>query len=173
MIKVRRETGEDIAAIHLVNELAFGHEQEADLVDALRQRGAVTLSLVAVAGDDIVGHILFTPVTVVEGDSRFGAVALAPMAVLPGHQGEGVGAALVRAGLEECRRLGNEIVFVLGHSDYYPRFGFVQALPLGLECEFNIPEEYLPVWMVLELKPGALSGRKGTVRFQPEFAAAV
>lgn len=166
MLSVRRETPEDIEAIHYVNEQAFGGKQEADIVDALRNRGAVTLSLVAVRGNKIVGHILFSPVTIESESSNFTAVALAPMAVLPEFQGKGIGSRLVNDGLEECRTLGHEIVVVLGHPDYYPRFGFVPARPRGIECEFEAPEE---AWMIMELREGALAGRRGTVKFQPEF----
>ena len=169
MSVIRRETPEDIADIRQVNEQAFGQKEEADIVDALRNRGAVTLSLVAVEGNSIIGHILFSPVTVESESSSFGAVALAPMAVLPEYQGKGIGSHLVRAGLEECRNLGHEIVVLVGHPDYYPRFGFVPARPKGIECEFEAPDE---AWMILELREGALAGRRGTVKFQPEFRGA-
>ena len=88
------------------------------------------------------------------------------MAVLPAYQHKGIGSRLVRVGLEECRHLGHEVVVVLGHPDYYPRFGFVSARPKGIYCEFEVPEE---AWMVLELREGTLVGRNGTVKFQPEF----
>jgi len=92
------------------------------------------------------------------------------MAVLPAYQRKGIGGQLARAGLEECRRLGHEIILLVGHPDYYPRFGFVPARSKGIECEFEVPEE---AWMILELREGALAGRQGTVRFQPEFKEAV
>jgi putative acetyltransferase len=124
---------------------------------------------VAVQSDEIVGHIAFSPVKVESEHSKFDAIALAPMAVLPACQRKGIGSQLVRAGLEECRHLGNEIVVVLGHPNYYPRFGFAPAKPEGIYCEFQVPDE---AWMILELKEGALAGRRGTVRFQPEFSEA-
>ena len=166
MISIRRETPEDIEAVRYVNEQAFGQKGEADLIEALRQRGAVTLSLVAVKGNSIIGHILFSPVTIESESSSFHAVALAPMAVLPEEQRKGAGSQLVRVGLEECRVSGHEIVVVLGHSDYYPRFGFVPARPRGIECEFEAPEE---AWMILALQEEVFAGRQGKVRFQPEF----
>jgi putative acetyltransferase len=92
------------------------------------------------------------------------------MAVLPSYQKKGIGSQLVRAGLEECRRLGHKIVVVLGHSDYYPRFGFIPAKPRGIACELEVPDE---AWMVLELRENALTGKSGTVKFQPEFHEAV
>lgn len=170
MVNIRSETPEDIAYIHHINKEAFGDTGEAELVDKLRNRGVLTLSLVATDGGKVVGHILFSPVTVAADSSGFEAISLAPMAVLPDYQRKGIGSQLVRAGLEECRRLGHEIVVVLGHSDYYPRFGFIPANAKGIDCEFEVPDD---AWMVLELWEGALAGRSGIVKFQPEFSEAV
>ena len=170
MLTIRRETPEDIDSIHYVNEQAFGQKGEAELVEKLRNRAALTLSLVAVQKSEIVGHILFSPVTMESESSSFEAITLAPMAVLPAYQRKGIGSQMVQVGLEECRRLGHEIVVVVGHPDYYPRFGFVPAKPKGISCEFEVPNE---AWMVLELREGALAGRKGTVKFQPEFHEAM
>jgi putative acetyltransferase len=166
---IRLETPEDKAAIRHVNEEAFGQKEEAEIIEKLRNRGALTLSLVAVLDDRIVGHIAFSPVKVEAERSSFEAIALAPMAVLPAYQRKGIGSQLVRSGLKECRNLVNKIVVVLGHPNYYPRFGFVPAKPQGIKCEFEAPDE---AWMVLELPEGALAGRQGTVSFQPEFREA-
>ena len=166
MLQVRAETPEDHAAVRRVNELAFEGAGEADLVDALRPSARPLVSLVASEGGRVVGHILFSPVTVESAGGDWGAMGLGPMAVLPEHQGRGVGSALVREGLKECLRLGHEVVFVLGHADYYPRFGFRPAARAGLACEFPSPEEN---FMVAELRPGALAGRAGLVRYAPEF----
>ena len=170
MLIIRPETPEDADSIGYVNEQAFGQESESELIEKLRNRGVLTISLVALQDGEIVGHIAFSPVVIESGLSSFEAIALAPMAVLPAHQRKGIGGQLVRAGLEECRRLGHEIVVLVGHLDYYPRFGFVPAKPKGIECEFEVPEE---AWMILELREGALAGRRGTVRFQSEFKEAV
>ena len=166
MVSIRREIPEDVESIRCVNEQAFGQKAEAEIVDNLRNRSALTLSLVAVQNSEVVGHIAFSPVVIGSECSSFEAIALAPMAVLPAHQRKGIGSQLARAGLEECRRLGHEIVVVLGHPDYYPRFGFVLAKPKGVDCEFEVPED---AWMILELEEGALAGRRGIVKFQPEF----
>jgi putative acetyltransferase len=166
MLTIRKETPEDIDSIRYINEQAFSQKDEAELIDKLRNCGLVTLSLVAVQAGQIVGHILFSPVTVESEYSSFEAIALGPMAVLPEHQRKGIGSHLVRVGLEECRRLGHEIVVVLGHPDYYPRFGFIPGRTKGIDCEFEAPDE---AWMVLELWEGALAGRSGTVKYQPEF----
>lgn len=170
MFTIRRETPEDINSIRYINEMAFGQREEAELIDKLRNRDALTLSLVAVQEGQIVGHISFSPVTVESDCSSFEEISLATMAVIPEYQRSGIGLQLVRVGLEECCRLGHEIVVVLGHPDYYPRFGFVPAKPNGIDCEFEVPDE---AWMVLELREGALKGRSGTVKFQPEFHEAI
>jgi putative acetyltransferase len=170
MINIRQETNEDIENIHYVNEQAFGQPQEANIISKLRTRGKVSLSLVAIEDGNIIGHILFSPVTIESNKGSFEAITLAPMAVLPEYQHKGIGSKLVVAGIEECRRLGFEMVTVLGHPDFYPRFGFVPAQPKGINCEFDVPEE---AWMILELEQGALTGRKGTVKFQPEFHEAM
>jgi len=169
VVTIRREIPEDINFIRYVNEQAFEQKEEAELINKLRKRDVVTLSLVAVQDDQIVGHILFSPVTVESECSHFEAIALAPMAVLPEYQRQGIGSQLVRFGLKECYRLGHEVVVVLGHPGYYPRFGFVLGKTKGIDCEFEVPDE---AWMILELREGALAGRTGTVKFQPEFQEA-
>jgi putative acetyltransferase len=166
MIQIRPEQPEDVAAIRYVNEHAFNRPAEADLVDKLRQHGKVTLSLVAVHESQIVGHILFTPVVIESTQRSTAAVGLAPMAVLPELQNRGIGALLVNAGLDECRRAGQRIVVVLGHPRYYPRFGFAPASRYGIRSEYDVPDE---VFMAIELQPGALTGCAGTVKYQPEF----
>ena len=166
MLKIRLETPEDKPAIRNVNEEAFGQKVEAEIIEKLRERGALTLSLVAVQDDKIVGHIAFSPVKIEPGRSSFEATALAPMAILPLYQHKGIGSQLVQAGIKECARLGYEIIVLVGHPDYYPRIGFVPAKQKGLKCEFEVPDE---AWMVLELRKGALEGQQGTVTFQPEF----
>jgi len=170
MLTIRWETPEDKVAIRNVNEEAFSQKEEAEIIEKLRNRGVLTISLVAIQDGEIVGHIAFSPVVIESESSNFEAIALAPMAVLPMYQRQGIGSEMVRAGLEECRRLGHEIVVVLGHPDYYPRFGFILAKPKGIDCEFEVPEE---AWMILELREAALAGRRGVVRFQPEIKAAM
>lgn len=170
MLTIRQEIPEERASIHYVNQEAFGRNQEADLVDKLRKRGVLTVSLVAVQETAVVGYIAFSPVEIASEKSSFGALTLAPVAVLPAHQNKGNGSQLVIAGLEECHRLGHEIIVLAGHPNYYPRFGFVPAYAKGIECEFEVPDE---AWMIVELKQGALEGRQGKVRFQPEFKEAM
>ncbi|HWT03060.1 MAG TPA: N-acetyltransferase [Pyrinomonadaceae bacterium] len=166
MVTIRAEKAEDIAAIRRVNELAFGQPNEAALVDALRAVAEPQISLVAVADGEVVGHIFFSPVSIESDEFNSSAMGLGPMAVLPEYQGRGVGSRLVREGLKECGRVGCGVVVVLGHPEYYPRFGFVPASQKGLRCEYPVPDE---VFMVTELEPGALRGRRGLVKYRPEF----
>jgi putative acetyltransferase len=170
MVTIRAEKYQDINAISHVNNRAFSQKNEAKLINKLRNRGVLTISLVAIENKQIVGHIAFSPVIVESESSNWEAITLAPMAVLPEYQRQGIGSHLVHAGLDECRRLGHMIVVVLGHPNYYPCFGFVSAKEKGVDCEYDVPPE---AWMLLELQEGALAGRKGTVRFQPEFRDAM
>lgn len=167
MSTIRTETAEDHAAIRRVVELAFGQPEEANLVEGLRNHADPYISLVALSGDEVVGHICFSPVSIeFEGDS-FAAMGLAPLAVLPDYQNKGIGSELVWAGLEACKLLGHKVVVVLGHSHYYPRFGFIPASRLGIRSEYDVADD---VFMVTELAAGALGGRKGLVRYHPEFS---
>jgi len=166
VIIIRRERPEETSAVRRVNEQAFGQRAEAALVDALRQRDELLISLVAIEDEQVVGHILFSPVTVQSDGASWGAMGLGPMAVLPEHQGKGIGSQLVEAGLEECRKTGHEVVVVLGHPEFYPRFGFAPSKPLGIRWEKDVPEE---VFMVTELREGALAERGGVVKYLPEF----
>lgn len=165
---IRPETAADHGEIRKANKKAFGGKSESKLVDAVRESDFFVpeLSLVADAGGKVVGHILFTPVSIVEGEKEFPALALAPMCVLPEFQNKGIGSLLVRRGLEECARLGHKLVVVLGHPGYYPRFGFVPAGERGLKLPFEAPAE---AFMVLELAPGALAGVSGTVEYPEPF----
>ena len=142
---------------------AFPTDAEARLVDALRAAGQAAVSLVALVQDDIVGHVLFSPVAANSGRG----VGLAPVAVLPRDQGQGIGAALIRTGIESCRAAGYDYVVVLGDPGYYRRFGFRRALDLGLQNEYGAHDEF----MVLELRLGGLAGVAGMVKYCSEFAA--
>jgi len=151
---IREEQQGDAERIRAVNLAAFETSTEADLVDALRRQATPLISLVAEEDTNIVGHILFSPVTLAN-ESGLALMGLAPMAVVPSRQRQGVGSSLVREGLERCRQLNAAAVVVLGHSEYYPRFGFLPALSLSLRSEYDVPEE---VFMVRDLRDGALSG---------------
>jgi putative acetyltransferase len=147
-----------------VNEAAFGQQDEADLVDNLRSAGAVLVSLVAEVNTKIVGHILFSRMSVETADRSIPAVALAPVAVLPEHQRQRIGERLIREGLNMLREQGEHIVIVVGHPDYYPRFGFSTEKARFLESPF--PAE---AFMAIELSPGALDGVHGKVVYPAAF----
>lgn len=166
-VEIRPEQAGDLAQVRAVNLAAFETSTEADLVDALRERASPIVSLVADDAGTILGHILFSPVTL--SDHReLKIMGLAPMAVVPAEQRRGIGSALVRAGLEHCRRLGCDAIVLVGHADYYPRFGFVPASRFGLRCEYDVPDD---VFMTLELVAGSLRGKTGTIRYHPAFAS--
>ncbi len=166
-VVIRPEAPSDYREVREVNEIAFGQADEADLVDALRLSARPYISLVAVGNDRIIGHIFFSPIRIDFSDEKLSALALAPISVLPGYQEQGVGTHLVQCGLKLCRQIGFRMVVVVGHHDYYPRFGFERAVDRGLVCEFSVPDE---AFMVAELIPGVLKGRRGVVRYLPEFS---
>jgi len=140
MVHIREERPEDRAAIRKINEQAFGQPQEADLVDALRRNCGDLLSLVAVADEQIVGHVLFSPVTVGADREKVLGMGLGPMAVLPGHQRQGVGTQLIEYGINKLRIDGCPFIIVLGHPEYYPRFGFEPANRHGIRSEWQVPD---------------------------------
>jgi putative acetyltransferase len=163
-IFVRDEQPQDRGQVRIVNQAAFERSDEADLIDRLRVEGAVLASFVAEVDGQIVGHILFSRMTVETAQGSLAAVSLAPMAVLPDHQRRQVGSRLVRHGLAELRARGEHIVIVLGHEKYYPRFGFSPEKARYLASPFP-PEAF----MALELSDAALEGIHGDVRYPAAF----
>ena len=162
-IEIREERPADVAAIREVNRRAFGQDQEADIVDALRANGAALLSLVAIVDGRVVGHIMYSPV-VVAGTT---GAALAPMAVLPDHQRQGVGSRLVEDGNARLARAGCPLIVVLGHARFYPRFGFEPASRFGITCEWPVPDD---VFMAL-VPEGAAKPGPGLARYRDEFTS--
>jgi putative acetyltransferase len=170
---VRDERPEDVVAIRAVVTAAFERSDEAALVDALREAGAATFSLVAEHEGHVVGHVAFSPVTILPivpepSAASPTASGLAPLAVLPALHHRGVGSALVRAGLDRCRSADVAVVVVLGSPAYYGRFGFVDAARHHVRCEYEAPPG---AFQLLELQPGALSGGPALARYRKEFAA--
>ena len=165
---IRPESPGEVRAIFDVHCQAFAQDGEARLVNALREDGKINpnLSLVAVHDNTIIGHILFCPISIDSEDATVPATALAPLGVHQDYQCRGIGAALVQEGLDECRRLGQQIVIVVGHPGYYPRFGFTKACEWGIHAPFPCPDE---AFMALGLEEGALDGVSGTVHYPLAF----
>lgn len=167
MLLIRPEQPKDFSIVFEIHARAFGRPEEAQLVEALRRVANPQISLVAVRDVQVVGHIFFSPVAIEGQRSSMQALGLAPMAVAPELQNQGIGSLLVNEGLNVARRMEQNVIVVLGHSDYYPRFGFEIASRKGLRCEFPAPDE---AFMVAELIPGALCGVTGIVKYLPEFS---
>jgi putative acetyltransferase len=166
MITIRSERPEDASRVRLVNELAFGQSAEADLVERLRQACTDSLSLVA-EDDAVSGHILFTSVVVESAGQRVLGMGLAPMAVLPDRQRQGIGSQLVRRGLDILRDRGCPFVVVVGHPEYYRRFGFEPASMHGLASQWaGVPDA---AFMVLVLDVHAMAGVSGVAKYREEF----
>lgn len=161
---IRPETTDDHAAIREVNRLALDGEGEARLVDALRSGGYARISMVAEQEGQIVGHIFFSVLTIATPQGEIEALSLAPLAVVPSHQRRGIGSSLVREGLRACREDGYRIVIVLGHPEFYPRFGFSAKLAEPLRSPYSGP-----AFMAVELVPDALRDIEGEVRYPPPF----
>ena len=163
MIEIRREEPRDAPAIREVNRRAFGQDQEANIIDALRANGAALLSLVATVEGVVVGHAMYSPASVgaVEG------AALGPIAVVPEHQGHGIGGRLIEAGNRILASTSCPFVIVLGHAAYYPRFGFLPARSRGIHCEWDVPDE---AFMVLALDDAKMQGVSGLAKYRAEFS---
>ena len=163
---IRPENTNDIDRIREINISAFGEESEASLIDALRKSGVPLISLVAEEDKTVIGHIMFSPVTIDNGCSSISVAGLAPMSVLPEFQKKGVGSMLVNEGLKYCQQTGYSAVVVLGHPEYYPRFGFVPSAQYSIKSEYDVPEN---VFMIIELREGALKDCHGTVKYHEVF----
>lgn len=165
MCIIREAESSDLEAVLKVERLAFGQDEEADLVRMLlNDRSAKPLlSLAAFRNDHAVGHILFTRVRLVDTSDEASAVILAPMAVIPEAQGQGIGGKLIREGLRLLAEKEVDLVFVLGHPEYYPRHGFMPAASLGFEAPYPIAEEHADAWMVQALRPDLIGRVTGTV----------
>lgn len=170
MIKIRAEQTADIEAIYEVNKLAFETPAEAELVNKLREAGAITLSLVALKDEQLVGHALFSPITIegVEGEDGQTAagVALGPIAVHPHHQRQGIGALLIQTGIQQLTNAGHNALILLGHPSYYPRFGFVPASQFNISSEYNVADEVFMAQMLDKSAPAPA----GLAKYHPAFA---
>jgi len=143
---------------------AFGQQQEANIVDALRKNNAVLLSLVATINSTVVGYIIYSPISI---DGKYEGAALGPMAVLPKYQNQGIGSSLVREGNARIKASGYPYIIVLGHEKFYPRFGFKPASQYGVACEWKVPDN---VFMLLVLNEARMKSVSGMSRFRSEFS---
>jgi len=167
-LKIRSESQSDYSSITLVNELAFGQQNEGILVEKLRKKQNYNkeLSLVALLSAEVVGHILFFPVSIDDGVSQHPTLALAPVSVLPDFQNLGIGTQLIKTGLKKSADVGFQSVIVLGHPGYYHKFGFKPASLFDIKAPLEVADE---VFMALELVQGSLSGISGVVVYPNEF----
>jgi putative acetyltransferase len=162
-LEIRAERPDDIAAIRDVNRRAFGQDQEGNIVDALRANGAALLSLVATLDGVVVAHILYSPASI----GTVTGAALGPMSVDPGRQRHGIGSKLVEAGNRTLRETSCPFVIVLGHTHFYPRFGFVPASTRGITCEWNVSDD---VFMIAVLDEPRMRGVSGLAKYRDEFS---
>jgi putative acetyltransferase len=160
---IRPATSRDFPAIRGVISHAFGRADEANLAERLRADGDVVCELVAASEAALQGHILYSRLQIERNGETLEAAALAPVSVLPHFQRRGLGGDLIQAGNARCAQLSCAAIVVLGHADYYPRFGFSAAAAESLEAPFSGPH-----FMALELSPGALRGG-GQVRYARAF----
>jgi len=168
-IEIRPETGEDYSKITEVNDLAFNQPNEGILIEKLRKtlEFISNLSLVAEVDGEVVGHILFYPIIINARNVTHKSLALAPMAVLPDYQNKGIGSHLVKAGFKSAVKLGFQSVIVVGHPNYYPRFGFEQASKFGITAPFDVPDD---AFFAIELVTGGLKDVSGMVVYPSEFS---
>ncbi|RUT78131.1 GNAT family N-acetyltransferase [Ancylomarina longa] len=167
-ITIRPENKSDYRTISMVTDMAFGREEEGKLIENLRKNRKFIkdLSLVACMGSEIVGHILFTPILIKHEDKIFNSLALAPVSVIPELQSLGIGSQLIQKGLAKAKKLGHESVIVLGHENYYPRFGFLPASKYRITAPFEVPDN---VFMAIELVKNTLQNVHGCVAYPKEF----
>ncbi len=164
---VRQEQPEDKEGIFELNALAFGQEDEGQIVDKIRtgENYIPELSLVLAHEDKIMGHILFSKAKI-KGEQEHETLVLAPMAITPTFQKRGMGSLLLREGLRTAEKMGFESIFVLGHPEYYPKFGFKKASDWNIKCPFEAPDN---AFMAIELVEGALSNKEGVVEYDEAF----
>ena len=163
LIEIREERSDDVVAVREVNRRAFGQDQESNIVDALRTNGGALLSLVATVNGQVAGHIMYSPLTVAE---NVHGVALGPMAVVPEYQRQEIGTKLIEAGNRKMKEAGYPFIVVVGHAEYYPRFGFRPASEYGIKCEWDVPDKVFMLLVVNEAKMQA----SGLAKYRHEFS---
>ena len=173
MVTIRQEQKNDYRKTEEVVKEAFLHEEfsdkkEHELVKRIRKSDAFVpeLSIVAI-DEEIVGHIMLSKITIEKDGASVDSLALAPVSVARGHQKKGIGGKLIKAALEKAKELGYGSVVVLGHPEYYPKFGFKKASEWNIQAPFEVPDE---VFMAMELRENALESVEGIVQYSSAFA---
>ncbi|MCG8514774.1 MAG: N-acetyltransferase [Halanaerobiales bacterium] len=167
MIEIREERREDYQAVRDVNNQAFNQPQEGMIIEKIRESGVEILSLVAIIDNKIVGHIFFSPVRMEEQATLKDGMGLAPMAVLPDYQQQGIGSKLIKEGIQRLKLKSVPYIIVLGHKDYYPKFGFETASKYGLKCQWDgVPDE---AFMVMILDDKMKPKIHGVAKYRDEF----
>lgn len=166
-MKIHQETPQDFTSVYTINHLAFGQEGESQLIEKIRKGDTFIpeLSLVAEEKKKIIGHILFSKINII-GAQTYPSLALAPMSVHPDFQKKGIGSQLITIGLQIAKNLNFEHIIVLGHKDYYPKFGFRNASNWKIRCPFEVPDDH---FMAIELVEGSLENKDGLVEYPPVF----
>lgn len=167
---IRREQPRDIPEIRQVNIRAFGRQQEASVVDKLRENCNSVLSLVALTDGKVVGHILFSPAVIEGRHGRLVGTGLAPLAVLPEYQRKGIGTQLMQTAIARIKKGGCPYIIVIGHPEYYARFGFERAGRFGISSEWDVPDE---AFVILVLDRRVMNGITGVARYRQEWAEAM
>lgn len=167
-MKIRASTPSDLSKILQVEGQAFGDDKGPEIVDLVKgllsdPSAMPLLSLLAEDDERALGHLLFTKARITNYIDTVSAVILAPLAVIPAAQSKGIGGRLIKKGLKRLAESGIELVFVLGHPEYYPRHGFTPAGELGFEAPYPIPDEHADAWMVQALHPGVIGRVSGRV----------
>ncbi|MEA1986104.1 MAG: N-acetyltransferase [Candidatus Marinimicrobia bacterium] len=168
-LKIRQENKLDFNEVYKINKLAFEEEAEAKLVELLRNIKTFIpeLSLIATIDDNIVGHILFTKIKIIDSNqNEFESLSLAPMAVKPEFQKKGIGGQLIKAGLDKARKMNFKSVIVLGHENYYPKFGFEPTTKWEITAPYDVPTN---AFMGIELVADGLKNVRGVVQYPKEF----
>ena len=166
-MNIRQETPQDFQTVYEINHLAFEQEGESQLIEKIRKGETFVqeLSLVAEQDDKVIGHILFSKIKII-GEQSSPSLALAPMSVHPDFQNKGIGSQLVTTGLQIAKNLNFEHVIVLGHKNFYPKFGFQNATNWNIRCPFEVPDDH---FMAIELVEGSLKNKSGLVKYPPVF----
>lgn len=166
-MNIRQESPQDFQAIYEINHLAFEQEGESQLIEKIRKSETFIpeLSLVAEQNNKVIGHILFSKIKII-GEQSYPSLALAPMSVHPDFQNKGIGSQLVTQGLQIAKKLNFEHVIVLGHHNFYPKFGFQKASNWSIQCPFEVPGDH---FMAIELVEGSLENKGGLVEYPPIF----